>query len=304
MRTLPAALLTLALSAPALGADDAGRPVSFHALGSSEQVAALMNDDLAKPAELADRLALVSRRFLGTPYVLGPLGEGPQGEFDRGPLVSFSALDCTTFVEETMAFALAGSYAEGLDLLRRIRYRDGIVSYETRNHFPETDWLPNLRAAGFLADVTGAVAGERVRVATKVLSKRAWYRGKTEKDLKGFDAEPPAAHRARLSRLRARGEEMPDEKTALPYLPVEVLEELLPAIPSGTVASLVREGRPDKPTLVTHQFFIMDGPQGKVVRHAAFGKAVEDVPAPEYFARLKGSSWRVLGINLAEVRAP
>lgn len=303
MRPVLAAVL-MAFSAPALGADDAGRPVRFHALASPEQVESLMKDDFAAPAALRERLSLVSGRFLGTPYVLGPLGEGPEGEFDRGPLVSFSALDCTTFVEETMAFALAGSYAGGLDVLRRIRYRDGIVRYETRNHFPETDWLPNLSAAGFLADVTEAVAGDRTRVARKVISKRDWYRKKTEADLKGFDAEPPKERAKRLRRLRALGEEMPDEKASLPYVPIEALDEVLPAVPSGTVASLVREDRPERPTLVTHQFFIMDGPKGKVVRHAAFGKAVEDVPASEYFARLKGSSWRVLGVNLAEVRAP
>jgi hypothetical protein len=55
---------------------------------------------------------------------------------------------------------------------------------------------------------------------------------------------------------------------------------------------------------VSHQFFIFDGPNGKIIRHAAFGKQVMDVPAAQYIAGLSASSWKVLGFNLAAVAAP
>lgn len=253
------------------------------------------------PAATGARLFAASGRFLGVPYVLGPMGEGPQGEFDRSPLASYSALDCTTFVEETIAFALGGDEASSLDLLRRIRYRGGLIGYETRNHFTEADWLPNNIAAGFLRDITGEVAGAGARSVSKVISKRAWYQAKTEADLKGFDYETPAQRAERLARFRALGAELPDQEVSLAYVPLEDLAALLPLIPSGTVVSLVREARDDKPTVVTHQFFVFDGPGGKIIRHAALGKAVLDVPAADYIAKLAGSSWRVLGFNLAAV---
>jgi len=245
-----------------------------------------------------------SDRFLGVPYVLGPMGEGPDGEFDRGPLVSYTALDCTTFVEETMAFALGGTEDRALDILRRIRYKDGVISYQTRNHFTELDWLPNNIAAGFLRDITAEVAGPAAKTVSKVISKRAWYAAKTEADLHGFDWEAPAARAQRAARLRALGAGMPDQTATIAYVPLEDLPRLLAAIPSGTQVNVVRENKPDKPTLVTHQFFIFDGPNGKIIRHAALGKKVMDVDAAQYIAGLANSSWRILGFNLAEVVSP
>lgn len=254
--------------------------------------------------DTAEGLFAASEKFLGLPYVLGPLGEGNDGEFDRGPLISFTGLDCTTFVEETMAFALAGAGAGVPDALRRIRYAGGVISYQTRNHFTELDWLPNNIAAGFLRDITAEVAGARARTARKTISKRDWYRGKTEADLSGFDWESPEARARRLERFRALGETMPDLQARITYAPLEDLPALLARIPSGTVVSLVREDRADKPTLVSHQFFIFDGPRGKLVRHASSsGKQVLDVDAAEYIAGLAGASWRVLGFNLAAAAA-
>ncbi|OGR66867.1 MAG: hypothetical protein A2081_03075 [Elusimicrobia bacterium GWC2_61_19] len=246
-------------------------------------------------------LLAASEKFLGVKYVLGPLGEGPDAEFDRGPLMSYTGLDCTTFVEETMAFALGGE-AGAPDLLRRIRYQDGLISYRTRNHFTELDWLPNNIAAGFLEDITAGVAGANTRTVRKIISKRAWYAAKTAAELHGFETEPPAQHAARLNRLRALGAAMPDQAAAINYVPLEAVFALLDRIPSGTVVALVREDRPDEPSLVSHQFFIFDGPSGKIIRHAAFGKMVLDVPAADYLAGLANAGWRVLGLNLSSVK--
>jgi len=248
------------------------------------------------------RLFSASGRFLGLPYVLGPLGEGETGEFDRSPLVSFSGLDCTTFVEETIAFTLGAGQADAMDVLRRIRYLNGEISYAARNHFPETDWLPNNIAAGFIKDITVQVAGPSARSVSKVISKRAWYAAKTAADLKGFDSDSQAQQQARLARLRAIGAGLPDQEVSINYVPLAALPALLADIPSGTVVSLVREARADKPTLITHQFFIFDGPAGKIIRHAALGKQVMDVPAAEYIANLSTyTSWKVLGFNLSAV---
>ena len=306
-------LLTILLMLPAAPAFCA--PAAFQALRLAVPQAGYFNPAIPAPsriaaayesasAETGARLFAASSRFLGVPYVLGPLGEGAQGEFDRSPLASFAALDCTTFVEETMAFALGRDEASSLDILRRIRYRGGAISYAERNHFTEADWLPNNIAAGFLRDITGEVAGASARVVRKAVSKRAWYQAKTEADLKGFDGEAPAQRAERLARFRALGADLPDEDTTLSYVPLEDLAALLPRIPAGTVVSLVREARDDKPTLVSHQFFIFDGPGGKIIRHASLGKMVLDVPAAEYISKLANSSWRVLGFNLAEVKGP
>ena len=84
-------------------------------------------------------------------------------------------------------------------------------------------------------------------------------------------------------------------------MPLADLPRLLARIPDGTVVSVVREDRADKPTLVTHQLLILDGPRGKLIRHAAQGRQVMDVDALDYVKGLEGAAWPVLGFNLAAV---
>jgi len=97
---------------------------------------------------LAQRVEAVSELFLGVPYKLGSLGEGPDGEFDRDPLIRFDAFDCTTFVETVMALSLDSDLDSAVRTLQKIRYKDGQIGYATRNHFIELDWVPNNVRAG------------------------------------------------------------------------------------------------------------------------------------------------------------
>jgi len=251
--------------------------------------------------DLQDRIGVVSSYFLGTPYVLGPLGEGPRGEFDRNPIVSFSALDCTTFVEETIAFSLEPNLAKGTALLQKIRYKDGVVSYQTRNHFASVDWIPNNIKAGFIKDITRDIAGDRTRIATKTISKSAWYAAKSAANLENISGLDPARQDALVAKWRSLGANMPDQKASLPYVPTDVLPEVLDSIPSGTIANLVRVDDPSKPVLVSHQLLIIDKGGQAYVREAAYDDKVKDIPAMEYFKIYQNSKWPLLGLNLDEI---
>ncbi len=253
---------------------------------------------------LSDRIIEISAHFLGTPYHLGPLGEGPQGEFDRKPLISFSAVDCTTFVEETMALSLAENLDQAKEILKRIRYKGGVVSYQTRNHFPSVDWIPNNVAAGFIKDITATVAGPDLEVASKWISKKKWYQEKKLSDIQGFSRMTPQEKEALLQNLREIGQEMPDEEASIPYLPIRDFADRLENIPSGTIANLVRGENPREPVLISHQVFVIQKGGETYIRHAAFNSVVKDVLALEYFARYEKSQWPLLGINLDEVLQP
>ncbi|MHB0995845.1 MAG: N-acetylmuramoyl-L-alanine amidase-like domain-containing protein [Elusimicrobiales bacterium] len=302
MKFLLAIIISTLTAAPAAASGAAALGALRAAYGARPVAGDIPAPSAPAYAPVRPGLAAASSRFLGLPYVLGALGEGENGEFDRDPLISYTGLDCTTFVEQSMAFAIGGE-AGAMDALRRIRYAGGVVAYGARNHFTETDWLPNNIAAGFLRDITAEVAGAGVKSEGKVISKRNWYRARTEADLRGFDWESPAARAARLARLRALGDNMDDQMVYMDYAPLADLPRLLARIPSGTVASVVRADRPDKPTLVTHQLLILDGPRGKIIRHAAQGKQVMDVDAADYIRGLAGAAWPVLGFNLAAVNA-
>jgi hypothetical protein len=249
----------------------------------------------------ADRIAAVSGALLGIPYYLGPMGEGPDGEFDRSPTYSFRSLDCTTFVEETMALSLEPDLEKAKALLQKIRYKDGKVSYQTRNHFPEVDWRANNEAAGFLKDVTRDVAGDGMKVEHKLISKRAWYVAHTTDDIKGLGGLPKPAAEAKLKALQALGGQFQDEVSTEDYVPLAMLPQVLDRIPSGTVANLVRADLPGKAQVITHQMLIVRRDGKTFVRHAAYGKTMEEQPADSFFHRYDKASWPVVGINLEQI---
>lgn len=298
MKTALCAVLALVLSAEARGAE----PKRFFEM-SRPEIAGVLRDLHDANPELPDRISAVSERFLGTPYKLGPLGEGSGADFDRDPLFSFKEADCTTFIEHVMALSLKRRLPDAMDALTAIRYQGGRVGYLTRNHFPETDWIPNNKAAGFLEDITREIAGDKTGEAVKVISKRRWYESKTIDDLAGFSGLAPKEKEGRLKRLRAAGAQLKDETAALAYLPMDQLPGALGRIPSGTIANLVREDAADKPVLVSHQVLLIRKDGATFVRHAAAGSQVEDAPALEYFYKYFNSKWRLVGLNLNRIRS-
>lgn len=291
------ALLSFALSASAA---PPARP--FFELSRPEIANALAKIHRDTP-NLRDRIAAVSERYLGTPYRRSPEGEGATGEFDRHPTMEMSGVDCTTFVEQVMALSLESDLTRAQELLQRIRYKNGVIKYEDRNHFIEADWIANNTAAGFIRDITADVAGKFTRIERKKISKRAWYAAKTDADLVGFENVPADERAARLKRFRALGESMPDQIVELPYLPIENLPDLLDKIPSGTIANIIRSDIPTKIVIVSHQVLILRVGDQMIVRHAV-DKDVVDRPALKYFQGFKKYSWPFLGVNLNEIRAP
>ena len=105
-----------------------------------------------KHATFEQRLTAVANDSLGTPYADGSLGEGPDGEYDTDPLIDLSRADCVTFMEQSIAIAAGVDYDSAFDLLQQIRYADGVIDFEHRNHFFITDWIGN---NSFCVEVTG-----------------------------------------------------------------------------------------------------------------------------------------------------
>ena len=252
-------------------------------------------------APLPQRVEAVSALFLGVPYRLGPLGEGPDGEFDRDPLIRFDAFDCTTFVETVMALALNSDLEAATRTLQKIRYKDGQVGYATRNHFIELDWVPNNVRAGYLRDITSDVAGRSAVKVHKTISKRRWYSRKSLASLEGAFTQDEK--KKQVLKLRRLGKGLPDQRSTLTVLPLKALPLALANIPSGTIASLVHADRRYKDTVVSHQVLLIKKSDGWYVRHAASDKAVEDDPIG-ILASYKDSGWPLIGLNLVVLQDP
>lgn len=122
------------------------------------------------PGRTATETAVqIGRSLLGRPYVAHTL-ETP------GPerlIVQFRLFDCTTFLETTLALALAwhelgdkkthsAHDAAFRSYLTRLRYRNGrIDGYASRLHY-FSDWLRDNERKGLLTDVTGDLGGMTV----------------------------------------------------------------------------------------------------------------------------------------------
>ncbi len=107
--------------------------------------------------------------FLGKPYVHYTLDVNPTEQL----VINFQQFDCTTFLETTLALALAihtqpdqatTAQLEPLfrNYLTKLRYRNGrIDGYASRLHY-FSDWLYDNERKGLVRDVTGDIGGVQV----------------------------------------------------------------------------------------------------------------------------------------------
>ncbi|MFP2931520.1 N-acetylmuramoyl-L-alanine amidase-like domain-containing protein [Pyxidicoccus sp. 3LG] len=250
---------------------------------SPEQRAALVAESADAP--LPERLLRMSERFINTPYVLSPLGEG--AGVDPDPTFRLDAVDCLTFVEQSLALGLSRSEADVAPLLEHIRYAS-TPSYEDRNHLMEAQWLPNNIRKGFLADVTRRYGGEDAVPVTKSLTPLTWQ------------SRSSAA-------LGLPQERRPVGTYSLNMLPLERVMAHARAIPSGTILVVLREDLPLKATRVTHLGFVVQRKKRTFLRHASRGgyNRVVDEDLETFLARnARYAKWKVTGVSLFEVRRP
>jgi len=89
---------------------------------------------------VAGRIDVLSRRFLGHSYQSNPLiGSADTAEVFTASLDGF---DCVTYIETIVALARASNVDEFIEGLRKIRYAQGRIQWELRNHYM-TRWIRN-----------------------------------------------------------------------------------------------------------------------------------------------------------------
>jgi len=249
-----------------------------------EERRARLDQTRSTSSSLSERLVQMSERFLGTPYLVSPLGEG-SGK-DPDPLIRFDAVDCLTFVEETIALGLSSSWEEVERLLTRIRYADQPV-YAQRNHLMESQWIPNNIQKGFLTTVTHRYGGDRTHAVWKEISERTW--------------ESKAARQLGLT-----GAERPIGKYGLSVVDLKDAPGIASRVVSGTILAIVREDRPFSVTRISHVGFVIQKNKRTYLRHATrtFGRVVDEDLKTFLSRNLKYGKWKVVGVSLYEVAVP
>jgi len=248
---------------------------------------------LAVCANADDRIAKTSARFLGAPYVEGPLGEGDKfgaARASKGPRYRLDAFDCVSYIETVMALAMTNSEEDFRAEMDKIRYKDGAVSFESRNHFTSADWIPNNSRIFF--DATERVSifsllGPAKVVTTKI-DKQKWF-----EKVHGVKAAIPVA------------------ESRLLYVPSDDLlahrEIVIRAIDAPMVANIVVKYPRPSASLGTdndiiHMGFLLPVKNGLVFRHAS--KRAGQVVDRDFFKYLESLKSRpeIIGVNFLGIR--
>ena len=113
--------------------------------------------------DFGQTLVAVGKTFLGTPYVAKTL---EIGEIET-LVINLHGLDCTTYVENVLAFGLMlqneeTQFEDYTNELETIRYKNGkLDGYASRLHY-FSEWIANNEKKGLLKDITSEIGGKEI----------------------------------------------------------------------------------------------------------------------------------------------
>ena len=175
---------------------------------------------------MASRITWFSSQFIGVPYLLGSLGEGPSARYDQYPRYRIDGFDCDTYVTTVLALALGTSLESFQRCLKYTRYKDGKVTYIHRNHFMSLDWNPNNQLRGVLKDITLTIKDQNnkpvAEYAEAMINKPNWYAYKTLATIR-LQNDNKEEQAKRLSELKNKARALPITPAKIPYLPFSAL---------------------------------------------------------------------------------
>lgn len=179
-----------------------------------------------------DRVRQIAKMRIGTPYVLGPLGENDK----RGPVFTLKSADCTVFVLTTLALANRCTYSNAEYMMKYLNYysppRTGckLVSYENRIHFT----YDRLHSSKYFKDITPELAAGKTEKAELTLNITS----------EGTELLPVGWHK----------------RVCAYYIPMKFVDrELLSKIPSSAAGvGFVRKKNFKLGTVIAHEGLITD----------------------------------------------
>lgn len=238
-----------------------------------DKIAALQN---TQASFLGDTIVAVGKSFLDTPYVEKTLEVGDTETL----VVNLRGLDCTTFVENVLAFGTMlkskqNSFEDFTKTLETIRYRDGdLKGYPSRLHY-FTEWIRNNEKKGLIKDITSDLGGVE-------LNKPINFMG-THRSLYPFLSDD-----TNFAIIQQAEKELAKEN--LCYLPQDQIENKEQQIQSGDIIALATS---IKGLDVTHTGIAIHQPDGRLhLLHASSknGKVeITQEPLVDYLKNIKSN---------------
>ncbi len=229
----------------------------------------------AEDSKSENPFILVGTSFLGTPYVEKTLEVG-----DRESLViNLRELDCTTFVENVLAFNLLledgkTNFSDFAEKIETVRYRnEELDGYPSRLHY-FTDWIRNNEQKGLLKDITNELGGISVEKPIDFMG--------THRELYPFLKDDDNYQRI----LETEAELA---KEALCYLPQADIPKQEENLQSGDIIALATS---IKGLDVTHTGIAIKQPNGRIhLLHASISGTVKitEEPLVDYLKKVKNN---------------
>lgn len=223
---------------------------------------------------LPARLEYFSRAMFNKPYLLGPMGESYLDSIENKPLVYMDSVDCVTFVEHTLAMALATNEDSLFSVLQRIRYFNGKIGYTTRKHYLLADWVGEGKFARVLP-----MPGDTTIVRT--MPKTDFFKAKKLKYM-------------------VNGRVAKDSPMEIRYLPYAKALDWSSQVYEGPmkVLGIAFIGKSEKIDATHTGFVVLKPGEAPKLRHASsLKKKVVEQPLAEYITSRKG---KLPGITLFE----
>lgn len=272
------------------------------------------NFNREQPLSIPERLDRLSSAFLNKPYLLTALGEGENNRFDQFPLYRTDAFDCETYVTTMLALTLANTIPCFKQILRKIRYQHGVISFTTRNHFTDLDWNLNNQRQGYIQDITETFIDENNKPvalqAIALIDKPSWYQHVTSKIIR-LNHTNKKIQTQRLIELKNKGEKLAKTYSSLPYIPLTILfdqqghanKNLLAQIPHGAIIEVIRPNWDLQKQIGTHLnvshigfAFWKNGTLFFRNATSEYGKVI-DIDFIDYFRKTQASP-TIKGINI------
>lgn len=284
---------------------------------ANETIEKLYHTLNAKPTPMSTRLNQISRYFLNKPYQYNALGEGIDADYDQGPLYRTDIFDCETYIDTVVAIALSANFNTFTQCIKHIRYKNGQVSFVTRNHFASIDWNANNQKAGIFKDITQDLVDDDnkpvAQIATAVINKPNWYAKLPRGRIRLPDASPKEQIQ-KFEALKDEGKTLSAQTISTPYIPLTALFDtkgrpnyvLFNQIPDGAIVEIVRpnwdlETQVGSHLNISHMGFVFRKNGQLRFRHASLlNKKVSDMSLINYLKKTRNSP-TIRGINIQVV---
>lgn len=225
---------------------------------------------------VTERMKFYSELFLGMPYGLTCVGDGPYALYDTQPQLTLDTTNCMVYCEDVLALAISDNFENFFNNLQQIRYKDGIVGMKTRNHYTMADWL--FENNWILHEVAEKVAGEKTKSLTRTISHEQFFRKKGITDMRYVKK---------------------DRTITVNYIPFDVLMDVKENFRDGDILALLFKNLDN--IFSAHMLMFYETSGGEVIRESSLSKStVLDTPYDEWVANFQNSK-KYVGIALMRV---